>query len=431
MMRRGLHAMGLHMAASAAMWQAGIAAAPLACLGLAPWHGKFAARGAALAGELAAASPERLAAALIRESAARLENFVKGVELYQNHPYRRPPEARPVVWQSGTTRLLGPLIASPKAVLVVPSLINRWHILDLIPGQGFLSRLEETGIAPYVVDWGDPGPEETSFTTADYVVNRLEPAFDHVSARHEGTGILGYCLGGVLGLALTQLKAERVSCVMLVATPWDFARGRGMMARIASAAPFADALSRALGGTGSVPADLVGQWLAMVEPGGVQAKFRRFAALDQTGAEARNFVAVEDWANDGIALSNPAAFEIFHAWPAQNLPMTGGFLVGGAPVRPEAVSLPGLIVLAKRDRLVPVASSRPLAARLGNAHLIEVDTGHIGMFVGRAAADGVIAPAADWLSAHLARSRTRRPQSHRRSETGRKISGGGRKRRTS
>jgi poly(3-hydroxyalkanoate) synthetase len=182
------------------------------------------------------------------------------------------------------------------------------------------------------------------------------------------------------------------------------------MARLACTAPFADGLTRALAPPGSVPADLVAQWLAMVEPGGVQAKFRRFAAMDQVGTEAQHFVAVEDWANDGIALSNPAAFEIFQAWPARNLPMEGGFIVEGEPVRPEAVTIPAMVVQATRDRLVPAASVRPLAARLGNAHLLDVQTGHIGMFVGRTAETAMIEPAAGWLSTHLPPARTRRPK---------------------
>ena len=183
-----------------------------------------------------------------------------------------------------------------------------------------------------------------------------------------------------------------------------------MMARLASRAPFSDGLTRSLMATGSVPADLVGQWLAMVEPGGVQAKFRRFAAMDQSGIEAQHFVAVEDWANDGIALSNPAASEIFRAWPARNLPMKGEFLVAGEPIRPEAVRIPAMAVSAARDRLVPAASARPLAERLPNAHLLNVDTGHIGMFVGSKADEAMGEPAAGWLSAHLPEARTDKPK---------------------
>ena len=353
MTSRGPKSLGLHLAAAAGMWQAGIAAAPLACIGVAPWTRNLSARGDDLAARLRTAPPGPLAAALVAQSARRLDDFLRGVELYRNHPYRRPAETRDIVWQAGTTRVLGPLRNGPAAVLVVPSLINRWHILDLIPGTGFLSRLEDAGLAPYVVDWGDPGDEEASFTMADYVAKRLEPAFDAIAAEHRSIGIAGYCLGGVLALALTQRKAKAAASVMLVATPFDFARGRGMMARLAMTAPFAEPLAAQFTAAGSVPADLVGMWLAMVEPGGVQAKFRRFAGMDQASTDARNFVAVEDWSNDGIALSNPAANEIFTRWPQTGVALE---------IEPEQIRVPAMVVTASRDRLVPPASSKPLAA---------------------------------------------------------------------
>jgi polyhydroxyalkanoate synthase len=64
----------------------------------------------------------------------------------------------PVAWREGALRLLdyGRGSAGP-AVLVVPSLINRYYVLDLLPEQSFLRHLAEAGLRPLVVDWGEPG----------------------------------------------------------------------------------------------------------------------------------------------------------------------------------------------------------------------------------------------------------------------------------
>jgi polyhydroxyalkanoate synthase len=62
-------------------------------------------------------------------------------------------------------------------VLVVPSLINRFYVLDILPEHSFLRHLAKQGVRPVVVDWGTPGRQERHFDLTDYVAGRLEGAF--------------------------------------------------------------------------------------------------------------------------------------------------------------------------------------------------------------------------------------------------------------
>ena len=52
----------------------------------------------------------------------------------------------------------------------------------------------------------------------------------------------------------------------------------------------------------ALPVELLQSLFFMLDPFLAQRKFVRFAALDPTGAEARSFVALEDWINDGVPL---------------------------------------------------------------------------------------------------------------------------------
>src|SRR5580693_8945388 len=45
-------------------------------------------------------------------------------------------------------------------VLVVPSLINRWEVLDLTAEKSLLRAMAAAGLRPYLVDWGTPNDEE-------------------------------------------------------------------------------------------------------------------------------------------------------------------------------------------------------------------------------------------------------------------------------
>src|SRR5690606_31735137 len=127
-----------------------------------------------------------------------------GIEAYRAHPYRRQVIDPPVCWKEGTTRLLD-YGAVPEAtrsrdgvpLLVVPSLINRGYVLDLMPGRSLLRALAAAGFRPFLVEWGHPGEAERRFTLTDYVAGRLEGALEAVLAiTGRRPPVIGYCMGG-------------------------------------------------------------------------------------------------------------------------------------------------------------------------------------------------------------------------------------------
>src|SRR5207244_5745066 len=93
----------------------------------------------ALAAEIRGLGPERAAAALDRELRRRAGAFLAGIEAYRRHPFHRAATRVPVRWRGGAARLLdyGSGCAEP-AVLIVPSLINRYTILDLLRERSFV-----------------------------------------------------------------------------------------------------------------------------------------------------------------------------------------------------------------------------------------------------------------------------------------------------
>ncbi len=129
----------------------------------------------ALAKEFEKLGVDRVAAALDRELLRRAQDFAAGLQAYRRHPFRRAAPRTPVAWQEANVRLLdyGSACKAP-AVLVVPSLINRYYVLDLLPEQSFLRHLAASGLRPFVVDWGEPGAAERDFTLSDYIAGPLD-----------------------------------------------------------------------------------------------------------------------------------------------------------------------------------------------------------------------------------------------------------------
>jgi polyhydroxyalkanoate synthase len=71
--------------------------------------------------------------------------------------------------------------------------------------------------------------------------------------------------------------------------------------------------------------------------------------------------------------------------------------MGGQAVRPERLSVPSLVAIPTRDRIVPPASAAALAARLRGASVLEPEGGHIGMIVAGNARRRLWEPLVAWL----------------------------------
>jgi poly[(R)-3-hydroxyalkanoate] polymerase subunit PhaC len=150
------------------------------------------------------------------------------------------------------------------------------------------------------------------------------------------------------------------------------------------------------------PLSVVQFLFLMLDPFLAERKFIRFAALDTAGEAARAFVALEDWINDGVPLAHNVAIECLRSWYGDNAPARGEWRVGGQTIRPEDLRTPTLVVLPRRDRIVPPRSALPLAAAVPHAGLLRPPFGHIGMMASADAPATVWRPIADWLRARLA-----------------------------
>jgi len=281
-------------------------------------------------------------------------------------------------------------------VLVVPSLINRGYILDLTEERSFMRHLAAEGFRPFLVEWDAPGEDERQFDLSDYICGRLESALDEV-CRETGRApaVVGYCMGGNLALALATRKPVQVSALALLATPWDFHAGMtGPVHMLKAMAPGLTAMIHQLG---ELPVDVLQAMFASLDPYLTPNKFRRFASLDPDSDTARDFVALEDWLNDGVPLVGAVANECLLGWYVGNTPATGNWEVGGRPVVGRDVRSPTLVVIPKQDHIVPPGSAIALADDIPGAERMTLAAGHIGMMAGGRAETMLYRPLTKWL----------------------------------
>lgn len=337
--------------------------------------------------------PLYLALAAERRSARTLERFVAGVRAYWNHPLPRPRQGGTAVAAFGSARLLD-LGGSGRPLLLVPSLINRPYVLDLLPERSLVRALAPD-VRVLLVDWGPPDAATGSDGLVECVAGRLEPAAELVTRQLGRRPILvGYCMGGLLALAAAVRRPDLVDGLVLLATPWDFRRSalRAPLARLAGSR------RGALVATGpELPRALVDLLFATLAPESVIAKYAAFADLDPHSPRARTFVAIEDWLSDGVPVPAAVAEECVDGWYRRNLPATGRWRLGGVAIRPERLRIPVLVAAPRQDRIVPRESALAVLPALRDAQVLEPESGHVGMVVGAGAPTSLWTPLSAWL----------------------------------
>lgn len=331
------------------------------------------------------------AAALFHESEQRTLRMIEGVRQYQ--AFDIPPDSAPsrIIWRkaNATLRDYGGSKNAP-ALLCVPSLINRASIFDLHSQRSFVRYMRAAGFRVLILDWDSPSSRERRYGMAEYVDYLLLEALAALRESHTGAvHLLGYCMGGLLAMAAAQCAPTPPQSLVLLATPWQRIENPALTEsdwqRFEEFIRSQDSLHPAITQT----------LFHLLDPWHFQSKFARFTQL--SAAEQKHFSYVEQWANDGVPLSRYVAQECYIRWPRDDLFAAGQWRVRGQAIHPKAIPCPSFVALPKRDRIVPLQSSSPLAKALPNAHRISPNCGHISMLVGDKAEQQLWRPLAAWL----------------------------------
>lgn len=93
-------------------------------------------------------------------------------------------------------------------VLIVPSCIMKYYILDLSPHNSMVRWLVSQGHTVYIMSWRNPDESDALLTLDDYVRQGVLDALEHVhAATQEPVHLAGYCLGGTLASVATAYLA--------------------------------------------------------------------------------------------------------------------------------------------------------------------------------------------------------------------------------
>lgn len=271
------------------------------------------------------------------------------------------------------------------AVVLIPSLVNSHHILDLTEKTSLARYLAAQGHDPWLVDWGYPVAEDRELDIAGHIEHRLLPL---VRSIDRPLILVGYCLGGTMTIAAAQIAKPRA--VATIAAPWHFDRYPPEdIDRISGLWRDAKPLCERLG---FVPMEVLQSGFWALDPTRTVRKYAAFADLEDGSEGQRAFLAVEDWANDGAPLTFAAAEDLFERLYAANMTGAGQWRVGGQAIDPAKLECPNFSILSATDKIVPAASSP------GLTQSFESSLGHVGMIVSAKAPKQIWTRLSQWLS---------------------------------
>lgn len=295
-----------------------------------------------------------------------------------------------IAWSENKWRLLhfAPAnrgFATP--ILMVPSLINRWYVLDLAPERSLIEWLVARGHEVYCIDWGTPSGEDR-YLTWDDIGGRYLGRAVRVAARTSGADrvhVLGYCLGGTLATAYVAAFPERVASLTALAAPIDFAHA-GIMATWTQTPTFD--VASIIAAFGNVPSQLLQASFNMLRPTLRASKV--VAVLDRAWDDEflDGFLATEHWGNDNVSFPGACYQRYIEELYRGNKLVTGEFTVLGKRAQLSSITCPVLALAFHEDHIVPVASAQPLVDHVASRDKqILVDRGgHVGAVVSRKAA---------------------------------------------
>jgi polyhydroxyalkanoate synthase subunit PhaC len=314
-----------------------------------------------------------------------------------------------VLWQRRSAKLLryrrpeGQAATHAVPLFIVPSMINRHYVVDLMSGHSLVEHLLQQGLEVYLIDWGKAGAEDR-FLDFDSCIRDLLGGAVARACHHAGSdqvSLLGYCMGATMAAIYAALDQRRVASLINLAGPIDFSKGGALFGWTDPRWFDPDLVVDALG---NVPAPLMQGAFSWLIPTANASKMLTLIERGEDEQFMRSFRAIETWSNDNVPFPGEAYRKYIRDLFQRNLLIKGEYRVGGEAARLDRITCGVLVLTASKDHIVPGPSATPLCAACGSkdATAVELPGGHVGIVVGSNAAKHLWPTLDRWL---LPRSR--------------------------
>jgi polyhydroxyalkanoate synthase len=320
---------------------------------------------------------------------------MRGLKRVLELPFRKLPPVgttpHVVVHEENKWKLLryqvpGAVVKYTEPVLLVPSLINRHYVLDLLPGKSFAEWLCLQGFDVYCIDWGTPGDEDR-YLSLDTIFDRYVGRAIKKTATTAGVEkihVLGYCLGGTMAVCHTALRPEKVLTLTALATPIVFSDD-GLLSKwtnVTTLKPKAIA-----DGLGNVPWQLLHATFKMLRPTLDLSKAVHVLDRQWDDESFEGFLALETWGNDSVSFPGACFTRYIEDLYQNDALIRGTFELSGKRIHLSDVKCPTHVVTFEHDHIVPWKGARALVDEISatDKEWLHLSGSHVGAVVSKSA----------------------------------------------
>jgi polyhydroxyalkanoate synthase subunit PhaC len=270
-------------------------------------------------------------------------------------------------------------------VLVIPSWLMKYYILDLSADNSMVGHLLSEGHTVFMISWRNPTKEEADLTFEDYRVHGVMAALTAVSTivHQRKVHLCGYWHGGLLAALTAAVLGRdgdtRVASLSLLTTQLDFTElGELMMYVNESQLAYLEDLMWA---QGYLDRRQVAGGLQILRSNDlVWSRTLRQYLLGET-LRASDLTV---WNSDRMRLPALMHIEFLRKIVLENQLMQGALVANDAPVSLANIRVPVFVMAATKDHIVPWRASYKL-------HL-QADTNITFVLTSGGHASGLISP---------------------------------------
>jgi polyhydroxyalkanoate synthase len=307
----------------------------------------------------------------LKETAGELDNYPRGIT------------PREEIWRAGNISLLKFADSDKKEgtpIIIIPSLINRWYILDVTEETSFISEISQRR-PTFLLDWGYPDVEAGHLPLSHYYHKSIKRAIRQIRriTGCEKVDMLGYCIGGTLAYAFSCLEPDLVDHLILLTAPLSFEKA-GVLADYARYFPveeFSASMNK-------MPGWLLAFSFQFIQPMGAYQKTKMFHRKCESKDFTKLYNAMERWISDPVSFPARAYYEMLTDLYQDNLLAEGKLMTAdGLVVDPAKRKAKTLILNAAKDHIAPVPTTLLPETDKGSAKEVTIRSGHIGITTGR------------------------------------------------
>src|ERR671910_1043807 len=322
------------------------------------------------------------------------------IEKYSLFHYNRLSSTTSTITEKGNTFVS----QNNTPVLVIYAFINRHYILDLLPEVSVTRSLLNQGLDIFATDWGTPSAYDRSLTIGHFVNRYLDHSIDFIRklTKFDKVSLFGYCWGGDLALMYAAIHPEKVKNLIIIATPGDFDLDDSLLSIWTRAIK----VNYILNAFGNLPGIVLNAAFVLRNPIEYSHKYFHFFEQPRSLEDAAEFFATETWLYDSPPIIGEIYREFTECCYKQNLLIKNKMRIKDTNdendiiINLKNINMPFLNIVAKRDDLVAPRSSKALNDVLIESHdkdLIEFNSGHVGLMIGKNAQKELWPKVGDWL----------------------------------